>query len=183
MEGGSLRGFTLIELLVTIALLAIFSLIAVPAYRNFIAANRAATELNTFVAHLQYARIAAMQNGTNVSMCVSEDGVSCKGAGNWNEGWMIFVDRDNDRTLDDGEALLRVHAALPGGDRLVGNSNIDDAITFNRFGIPAGVYTGTVVLHANPDRTSALRCIKISRVGKVRALRGDDCCEPKKKCK
>lgn len=175
MEGCARRGFTLIELMVTIALAVILSLIALPAYRSFTASNRAATEMNTFVGDLQYARMAAIQNGTDVTMCVSYDDQTCKGSGDWNDGWIIFMDTNHNQTVDSGEQLLRVHDALPSGDTLVGNSNIDDAITFNRFGMLAGVFTGTVTLLANPDRVAYRRCVVVSFVGKLKAESGSAC--------
>ena len=173
--GNQSAGFTLIEMMVTIALIAIFAALAVPAYNNFIAGNRAATEMNTFVSDLQYARVVAMENGTSATMCVSTDGETCKDSGDWNEGWIVFLDRNGDGTVDAGENLLRVQAALPGGDSLTGNSNVEDTITFNRFGVPAGLGTGTVTLKANPDRVAYRRCVSISSVGKMQAHSGSDC--------
>lgn len=176
MDNRSASGFTLVELMVTIALLAIFAAIAVPSYRNFVASNRAATEMNTFVADMQSARTAAIENGTDATVCVSTDGTSCAGSGNWSDGWIVFLDHDGDGGVDGSDQVLRFHAALPGGDSLTGNANVTDTITFNRYGMLAGGFNnGTITLHANPDEIAYRRCVVISSVGKLRAASGSDC--------
>ncbi|MGH8426953.1 MAG: GspH/FimT family pseudopilin [Gammaproteobacteria bacterium] len=170
------RGFTLIELLVTIALFAILATIAVPAYRNFLASTRATTEINSFVVDYQYARTAAMLNGTDVTLCVSSDGKTCAGSGNWSDGWIVFMDANNNQTVDDDESVLRVHAGLPDGDSLSAGGNIAQNITFNRFGMVAGDYNGTVVMRANPVRTASIRCVVVSPLGgKLSAESGSAC--------
>ncbi|HEX5313935.1 MAG TPA: GspH/FimT family pseudopilin [Gammaproteobacteria bacterium] len=174
MEGKS-GGFTLIEMLVTIGLLAILSAIALPSYRSFVAGNRAATQLNTFVADFQYARSDAMLNGTDVSMCASADGQSCAADGDWNQGWIVFMDPNDDRVVGTGDTLLRVHPALLAGDTLIGGGNLERHVTFNRFGMLASLYNGTIVRRTAPVRTANIRCIVVSGVGKVRAQSGASC--------
>lgn len=173
------RGFTLIESMVTIALIVILTTIAVPAYRHFTASNRAATEINTFVGDLQYARMAAIQNGTDVTMCVSSDGKSCKGSGDWTDGWIVFMDTNNDQTVETGETRLRVHEGLTSGDTLTGTGNTTDSVTYNRFGMLAlqsGNNTpNTVTLRADPDRVAYRQCVTVTTVGAVQAASGSAC--------
>jgi len=83
-------GFTLMELLLAIAVLAILTTLALPAFTQFIANNRLAAEANELVASFQYARSEAVKRGLPVQICSSADGTAC--GGDWNQGWIAMVD-------------------------------------------------------------------------------------------
>ena len=84
-------GFTLIELLVTVAVAAILAVVAVPGFRSLIQVNRAATQTNTLVSALTFARSEAIRRGTTVSMCPSSNQTSCTGGTDWSVGWVVSV--------------------------------------------------------------------------------------------
>ena len=79
-------GFTVMELLIGIAVLAILTTLAVPAFTQFIQNNRLASEANEMVAAFQFARSEALKRGVQVEVCSSANGESC--GGNWNQGWI-----------------------------------------------------------------------------------------------
>lgn len=123
-------GFTLIELMVTIAVAVVILTLAVPGFRSIIQNNRAATQANDLVTALGLARSEAIKRGLTVSLCPSSDQATCTGGTAWEEGWIVFLDRDGDGSRDpDGDPdlddlLLRVHAALDGGSTLAGPANL-----------------------------------------------------------
>ncbi|MCK5769780.1 GspH/FimT family pseudopilin [Algiphilus sp.] len=113
-------GFTLIELLVTVAVAAILAVVAVPGFRSLMQGNRAATQTNTLVSALTFARSEAIRRGTTVSMCPSSNQTSCTGGTDWSVGWVVFRDADGDGEPGDATDLLRVWQSLSGPAALSG---------------------------------------------------------------
>lgn len=107
------RGFTLIELLVTMTVLGILGMIAVPSFNNAILGNKLASFSNSFVASVQLARSEAIKRNSLVKMCRSANGTSCADAGNWQQGWIIFNDADNDGSINGTETRVHYQQALP----------------------------------------------------------------------
>lgn len=83
-------GFTLMELLLAIAVLAILTTLALPAFTQFIANNRLAAEANEMVASFQFARSESLKRGVQVQVCSSADGATC--GGDWDQGWIAMAD-------------------------------------------------------------------------------------------
>ena len=92
-------GFTLLELLVTVSIIGIVMAIGVPAMSTFTLNDRLTTQVNTMVGHLAYARSEAVKRTQPVSICVSNNATNCTG-GNWQDGWIVYVDADNDNFGD-----------------------------------------------------------------------------------
>ena len=80
-------GFTLIELMVTVSVLALLLGIGVPSFRATIQGNRVTAVSNDLVAALQFARSEAVRRGENVTLCSSNDQVTCSGG--WVDGWVV----------------------------------------------------------------------------------------------
>jgi len=110
-------GFTLVELMVTVAILSILLTLAVPTMRSIIANSYASGISNEFVAALNYARSEAVKRRTNIVMCTSSNGSTCRADGNstnWHMGWVIL----------NGAQVMRASAQLDGGATLTGPSSI-----------------------------------------------------------
>ena len=99
------RGFTLIELIITVAIVAILLAIGVPSFQEMMRNNRVAAHTNDRLSSLNLARSEAIKRGVRVSLCKSSDGLSCATTGDWTQGWIVFVDTDNDATVDAGENI------------------------------------------------------------------------------
>ncbi|WP_172597677.1 GspH/FimT family pseudopilin [Sulfuriflexus mobilis] len=102
------RGFTLLELMSSMSIAVVLTTTAIPALNGLLQRSRITTEINTFVAHLHYARSEAIKRGQRVVICRSADGLSCARTEGWHRGWITFADSNANRERDDGEALLRV---------------------------------------------------------------------------
>lgn len=112
-----LQGFTLIELMIAISVAAILIGVGVPGMRNMILDNRRAAVVNEIVTGISQARAAAFARNLPVVMCVADDAAnpaSCN-AGNWADGWFVFVDADDDGTYDTGEQILKINGAASQG--------------------------------------------------------------------
>jgi type IV fimbrial biogenesis protein FimT len=100
-------GFTLIELMVTISLIAILLALAVPSLQNLVRKAQLRSTTQELAAALVYARSEAIKRGLPVTMCKSANpeatSPSCSTDASWQTGWLVFVDRDEDRVADYGE--------------------------------------------------------------------------------
>ncbi|MGD8940277.1 MAG: GspH/FimT family pseudopilin [Gammaproteobacteria bacterium] len=118
-------GFTLIELMVTIALAAIILTQAVPSFNALVQNNRLISQKNEFISTLNLARSEALKRGTRVTVCASTDQATCDTT-DWEQGWIVFSDRNADRVLDSGtgaclateDCLIRVSAGLSSNNTL-----------------------------------------------------------------
>lgn len=71
------KGFTLVEAIITLAIAGILAAMATPSFINLLNKRRIGASANTIYSTLQEARSVAITEGTNVSGCLSNDGLSC----------------------------------------------------------------------------------------------------------
>lgn len=101
------HGFTLIELMVAIAVLAILVTTAVPAFGDLVRDSRMRTSVNELVTTFRVARGEALKRGKTVSLCASDDLVTCAEGGR--RGFLVFTDADGNYQLGAGDEVLHVH--------------------------------------------------------------------------
>jgi type IV fimbrial biogenesis protein FimT len=160
------RGFTLIELLMTLAILAILTACAAPAFGNLISSTGSRASRSNLIAALNTARIFAASKTAHVVVCPSADGQYCGHTTEWQHGWLIFIDADHDDLRDDSEDLLAVGEKQPAGVAILstaGRTHVDYR--------PDGSATGsnvtfTVCDHRGADDATAL---VINNAGRVRS--------------
>ncbi len=107
-------GYTLAELLTTVAIVGTLASIAAPSFAELIADTRLSTQFNSLVASLNLARSEAIKRTTDVVVCKSSDQNLCIREGGWEQGWLVFVDKDRSRTRDESETLIHVQDSLDG---------------------------------------------------------------------
>lgn len=105
-----LYGFTLIELVVTLAVLVTVLGLATPAIQQFVIDSRTTAQTNDLVSLLNLARSQAIHEGHRSELCISHDQQNCVNGG-WGDGWLVWVDRNDNATLD-AEEVARVGDAI-----------------------------------------------------------------------
>jgi type IV fimbrial biogenesis protein FimT len=156
-------GFTLLELMITMTLVALVMAIGIPSMRDFIKNDRLVTQINTMVGHLAYARSEAVTRHQPVILCASSNQTSCS-SNDWADGWILFVDSDNNSDFSAGEAMLRQHQALSGG--VTFTSSVGSVVTYDERGF-APNSIGTFSL-CDDRGTANMKSISISATGRVR---------------
>lgn len=156
MKKTSASGFTLIEMMIAIAIAGVLAAVAVPSFRDFIINSSITTQANDFVSGLALARSEAIKRGTSAR-------VTAAGA-DFSSGWTVWVDANNNGSVDAGEAL-REHEALKTGYTLVGSGFTNNAeIQYRSTGIISST-TGGVFTLCFSGFTG--RLISVSLTGRV----------------
>ena len=176
-------GFTMMELMIGIAVLAILTTLAVPAFNQFVQSNRLAGQTNEIVAALQFARSEALKRGSWAELCASADQSSC--GGSMNDGWIVQA---NPATLEAGETNpLRVWSApgdkiaittVQNSARFMSSGCFDhdkDEFCSAHFDADAGDdETALFVVEEDPDIDAIEpRQIRIAQSGRVTSCRQD----------
>lgn len=165
------KGFTLVELLITLSVGSILLAVAVPNYQTFVQNNRMTTQNNRFASALMLAKSEAVKRSSWVTICPSTSGTGCTGGTTWSNGWLIFADPNNDKAVNAGEEIIKVDAAITGGNTLTsGNS----AITFAGSGFSQGsIATFTLCDHRGSSHSKVL---ELNKLGRLRAETGTGTC-------
>jgi type IV fimbrial biogenesis protein FimT len=150
MERSRLRGFTLIELLVTIAVVAIFSMLAGPAFRELIAAQRVKSGASALTESLWLARSEAVKrNADDVSFTLTA-GVA--------KPWSITAGA---QTLHVQEGFANVTSEVKSGG---------GTFTFNRYG---RLTAGAGKVEFGVTNVGVYRCVTVSVAGRTTVEEGE----------
>ena len=174
-------GFTLVELLVTISIATILLTMAVPSFSDFVKDNRMVTQTNDFVTALNLARSEAIRRGSRVTVCKSSSGTACTAGGNWEQGWIVFVDADGDGAVNTAATdVLRVRAALATGVTLKGATVLANYISYVSSGATqqlaggsAATQVGSLVMCDDRGFGARARAIQISPTGRISSTAGN----------
>lgn len=179
-QGGT-SGFTLVELLVVLVIAAVLAAVGVPSWRALTEKLQVTGVSDAFVASLHLARSEAIKRHDRVALCKSADGVFCAPSGGWDQGWIIFHDRNNNGRREEPEQILRRQQALPAALRLSGNLSVAEYVSFVPTGatklVGGGFQAGTLTVCWESGRTAEARQIILNAAGRprVRAFAAGGC--------
>lgn len=175
------RGFTLTELMVTLSISATLLAVSVPAFDQLLVSKRLTTYANDMFSTLLLARSEAIKRNRRVVLCKSLDNrQTCIGTGGWDQGWMVFVDLNNDASWAVDEPLVRKMPALQSGYVLNGNASISNYVSYDSQGMTkqaSGAFqAGTFTLCPPAPAVSGYgRKIVISASGRPRVSKITSC--------
>ena len=161
-------GFTIIELMVAIAVLGVLMGIGVPGMQSFLQNSRLISQINLLSTSLAIARSEAIKRNDRVLICVSTNGMACEATGSgttWDDGWLVFVDRNNNSVVDLGppgtddcavtattDCIITSQAAYPGtniltpGAGATGNINTSYLLTITALATHTDTTCGALTL-------------------------------------
>ncbi|MBV1932791.1 MAG: GspH/FimT family pseudopilin [Porticoccaceae bacterium] len=175
----STRGFTLLELLVTLAIASILVTLGTPSFMAVLRTNKLSGQANDFISSLNIARSEAVHRSSQTTMCQSADGTSC--GGEWENGWIVFIDPANTGVVNAGEEIILVNDGLDNARHtLQGNTNVNSTVVFDSRGYGVGS-NGQLALCFDQDGDGSgdfddqnTWVINISNTGRVRKIRPSD---------
>lgn len=129
--------------LVTISLLL---MIGIPSLQFLQAEYRAKITLTTLANHLNLAKSEAITHNSHVGLCPLGPLGAC--GQNWNNGWVLFRDTNQNNRLDDDESLLFQHQIIDIKDNLEWQAfGLKNGIFFNGYGVLVGLTNGSFTYH------------------------------------
>ncbi len=165
-------GFTLIELMIVLAIAAALLVMVVPSFRNQIQNSRMSAATSDLLGSFMSAKAESSARGEFVTVCKRNVGATaCVTTGDWEQGWLTFIDVDGDGVVDGGEEIIQVHRALAEGITARG---IDDGITYRPNGMTNLTATQTLVFCDDRGFGDFARGLVVSILGKGSILKAAD---------
>jgi len=161
----SSTGITLMEMLVTLAVSGILFGLAIPVTGNLISENRVSGQVNNLRGALALTRSEAVTRQQDVVICKSADQSSCTQSGEWEQGYIVFVDENRDRERNNNEKILHTHEQLP--DNILLNYRAFGSrhyLVYESSGLTMTNGTFTICNQTVPERSRALIVTKTGRV-------------------
>lgn len=155
-------GFTIFVMLVTLLLAVITIGMALPSLQGFSANNQIVAAGNSIESGLNFARFTAISTGDDITICPSEDGVSCQ-INNWHRSWIVFKDRDKD-SIPASDEVLKV-SELDGSQAAIG---FGQAIVFRADGTTRLASDAVITsCYEHNKVTDKCLAITVSRLGAI----------------
>ncbi|WP_082507496.1 GspH/FimT family pseudopilin [Duganella sp. Root336D2] len=162
---GARPGFTLMELMIVLAILSILFASALPDLSNMLAGRQLRAASADLLAAINDTRAQAIARRRVVTLLAKN--------GSWQQGWLIVIDANVNRSADEGEAILFRHVAA--SERLQVRARFTDNtapayISYNAAGRscraahPNAANFGTITL----ELAGTQRNIKINMQGRAR---------------
>jgi len=93
-------GLTMIELMVVITIAAILAGMVAPSLVDMINSTRLSSTMSQLINDLNRARSEAVKRNRRVLVCVRGTDTACGAGTNWQNGWLVCYDEDQDGTCD-----------------------------------------------------------------------------------
>lgn len=166
------HGLTVVELMMVVLIGAWLAALAAPSLGALVHAQRGSALASGLFASLQLTRIAAITRNDRVVMCKSADGSTCSTTGGWQQGWIVFHDRNNNAAHDPDETVIEQHQAQSPGWWLSGNGPVSNYVSYGSTGysklVSGAFQAGTFTLCPVAGGDAEVRQIIINSAGRVR---------------
>jgi type IV fimbrial biogenesis protein FimT len=157
---GKAGGFTLIELMIVLVILAVVAVLAPAGFTQLSLTTNLRSNANEMLSSVYLSRSEAIKRNTPVTLCVSTDGATCAGAGDWEQGWIVLA--------SDG-TVVKHHPALAAGYSMTGSASAPGSHTmvFQPSG-SASTSSNITVCRQNPYVGNQERVVSVSATGRGR---------------
>jgi type IV fimbrial biogenesis protein FimT len=167
------RGFSSVELLMGLVIVSLM-VAALPALSAVKETLELRSATNSLYYSLMLARSEAIKRNDRVVVCKSITGSMCLTSGGWEQGWIVFVDANNNAKVDGGEEILLNQQRLQPEIHITGNSPLASYVSYKGSGTTAQVsgafQAGTITACNVSSAEGVAHKIVVSAVGKVRQV-------------
>jgi type IV fimbrial biogenesis protein FimT len=162
------RGFTVVELMAVLAIVAVLSSMALADLRDLVRHQQLKAATGDLFGAIELARSHAVARASRVYLAPAD-----AAGGDWEKGWVVYVDRDGDARPGANDEFIAVRGPLPNGIAIrttFSTSRVPDYLAFNGAGrgctdaSSQAARWGTLSLFLG-ERT---RRIKINMLGRAR---------------
>jgi len=113
-------GFTLIDLLTTLAILSILLAFGLPSFTTQIQNTRVKTAAISLLEAIDLTRTKAVFSNSRATIAKQTK---------WEDGWEVFIDKDNDGARDQDEDVLQLHEKL-NGIKIISDSKLENYVSY-----------------------------------------------------
>lgn len=160
-------------MMVALVVLAVLIVISAPGFSDLIKNNRMLSHVYAMRAALNGARAEALAQRNFVTLCRSTDGASCSSvAGDWNTGFIAFLDDNGDSTVDDPNDQIFISKVID-QDSLTVTYSSGDWVQFDSRGYAAKSSQGLFTVCDERGADDA-RGVRVTAGGMVVALDPND---------
>ena len=177
----TVAGFTIVEVLFVVVILMIGAAIGVPSFTNLMRSNNVTASVNDVVTAIQLARSEASKRGIAVTLCPSGNidaaEPACDPNGDWEDGYIAFVDANANGTREAGpdEVMLHAQSALPSRIFVRASAAVAGGLTYGGDGFPVALANAlaTMVFCDDPNDVSNAKLLAISSTGRPMVVRNE----------
>lgn len=170
-------GWTVVEILIGLAAIAIVTMISAPVVSSLSHEYYLKKASSNLLSSLRLAQNEAARRGSIASLCPSSDGKSCRPDGDWNRGWIVFVDTNANQRPESVE-VVNVYGPPKGAVRIDASGGFSSSADFNFDGLLVGDNQQTVGKFrlCYEDEKPGFQEIQVDSRGQVEARKSDlDC--------
>lgn len=174
-------GYTLIELLAVLAIASTLLVVAIPMFRTQIQNSRMTAAATDLLGTFMSAKAQAIGRSDLVTVCISnEDADDCATSGQWEDGWLTFVDSDGNANVDGAEEIIQIHPAL--AEQLTvrtlaaetGDGSLQNSVTYRPNGLTDLSGTKRLIICNSLGYGVPVRVLIVSMLGKASILKDED---------
>ena len=153
-------GFTLIEMMIVLVIVALVLLLVPPGMAQLSLSTNLKSYSHEMLASVYLARSEAIKRNTPVTLCVSTDGATCAGTGDWEQGWIVRA--------PDGTVIKNNQSITP-GFRMTSDAAAPASHTmvFQPSGI-ASTSSNITVCRKLPKAGNQEKQVRVTATGKAR---------------
>lgn len=167
-------GWTVVEILIGLAAIAIITMMSVPVVSSLSHEYYLKQASSNLLSSLTLAQREAARRGSIARLCPSSDGKSCRPDGDWNRGWIVFVDSNANQLPETGE-VVDVYGPPKGAVHIDASGGFSSSADFSLDGLLVGDnrQTGGKFRLCYGDEKPGFQEIWVDGRGQVEARKSD----------
>jgi type IV fimbrial biogenesis protein FimT len=151
--------------MITLAIIGILLSQALPGFGPWVASAKQTSAINRMVAHLHLARSEAIKRGVKTVLCASLDAQTCSKQIQWEHGYILFTDENENKQPDNGDDILQIHSSESTGLAIT-SSIARTRLTFQPTGMSPG--SNVTITFCDTQAKTRPKALIVSNTGRPR---------------